>query len=833
MSKFNLRQAQFDVQIIKQLKHMLDSQNQLVKTYRLVRDAFKVNPQADLRVRIIGKRSKDGRTYNLPTASEVAALIIGDFEDNIEPRDIVVKTKSGQLERISELHPSYLALQYPLLFPHGEDCYRVDIPHRDVVIENSNQRNKKCTMREYFCYRIQDGVNRFSLILNSRRLFQQFLVDAYTMIESQRLWFIRKKQSTLRCESLNNINDRQQSGDTDLSNTGQRVILPSSFTSGARYMLQNYLDAMSICKWFGYPVFFITITCNPKWPEIQRTLKDTTLSPEDKPNILCRVFKMKLDSIITDLKKHSLLGRVQAVIYTVEFQKRGLPHAHICLFMHPDHKIPCVENVDPYISAEIPDKDDDPELYCLVTEFMIHGPCGAHNMKCPCMVGKECSKNFPKAYRHHTSIDPDGYPIYRRRDGGPKVTKSGVELDCRNVVPYNKILLKRYQAHINVEWCNQGSSIKYLFKYINKGPDRANVKFVQTGNEDSNDEPVDEIKNHFNCRYVSACEAAWRIHEFPVHYRTPSVIRLPFHLPGQQQVVFNEDDDVEDVINKPSVSASKFSSWMECNKEYEEARALSYVEFPTKFVWMSSSRCWKPRKQGFQIGQIHSVSPKLGELYFIRVLLNKVKGPTSFEDIRTVNGVLHPTFRDACYTMGLLDDDKEYIEAIEEASFHGTGYYLRNLFVTMLLSDTLFRPDHVWENTWNFLSDGILHQQRLLLKRPGLTYKDDQLKNLTLGEIEKILYRHNSSLSAFPTMPFPNDIELSKCSNVLIHEQLDYDTEDQLNQFQNFASSLTDEQRSIFDEIMIAVDNGGGVFFVYGYGGTGKTFLWNTLSAAF
>ncbi|KAK9051315.1 hypothetical protein SSX86_027942 [Deinandra increscens subsp. villosa] len=824
--------SQLELEIIQQLKHMLDSQNQLVKTYRMVRDIYEENPTVDLKLRLIGRRSQDGRKYNLPSASEVAALIIGDFEDNIEPRDIVVRTTAGSLQRISELHPSYLALQYPLLFPFGEDCYHVDILHRDVILDQANKRNKKCTMREYFCYRIQDRVNRFSLILNSRRLFQQFLVDAYTMIEAQRLWFVRNKQSTLRCTTYNQINDAQNLGDTDLSNKGQRVILPSSFTGGARYMLQNYLDAMSICKWYGYPDFFITMTCNPKWPEMTRYLADTSLRPEDKPNILSRLFKMKLDSLITDLKKNSILGRVQAVVYTVEFQKRGLPHAHICLFMHPDNKIPCVENVDPYISAEIPDKDEDPELYELVSEFMIHGPCGSHNMKSPCMNGKDCTKRFPKDYRDYTSVDTDGYPLYRRREGGPKVLKSGHDLDCRYVVPYNKVLLKRYQAHINTEWCNQGNSIKYLFKYINKGPDRASVKFVANDEHDSNGQPVDEVKAHFDCRYVSACEAAWRIQKFDVHYRTPSVFRLPFHLPGQQQVVFHEDDDMDEVMNKPSAASTKFNSWMECNKIYPEAKDLTYVEFPTKFVWVLDRRSWQPRKQGFSLGRIHSVSPSLGELYFLRILLNKVKGPTSFEDIRTFNGVVHPTFRDACYARGLLDDDREYIEGIQEASFYGTGPYLRNLFVTMLLSNSLSRPEIVWENSWTHLSDGILKKQRLLLKSPALSYKDDQLKNLTLSEIEKVLHRHNSSLTNYPTMPFPDNFVIDSANNVLINEQLDYDTVVQESEYDRLYASLTDEQRSIFQEIMHAVDKDGGVFFVYGYGGTGKTFLWNTLSTA-
>ena len=68
--------------------------------------------------------------------------------------------------------------------------------------------------------------------------------------------------------------------------------------------------------------------------------------------------------------------------------------------------------------------------------------------------------------------------------------------------------------------------------------------------------------------------------------------------------------------------------------------------------------------------------PSLGEVYYLRVLLNIVKGPTSFEEIKTVDGFIHETFKDACYALGLLDDDKEYIEAIKEASLWSSGKYL-------------------------------------------------------------------------------------------------------------------------------------------------------------
>nr|KAJ0226811.1 hypothetical protein LSAT_V11C100048490 [Lactuca sativa] len=559
-------------------------------------------------------------------------------------------------------------------------------------------------------------------------------------------------------------------------------------------MLQNYLDAMSLCKWFGYPDFFITFTCNPKWPEIKRLLKDISLQPEDRPDILCR------------LKGESNF-------------RQSLPHSHICMFMHSDNKLPTVECIDPIISAEIPDIIEDPELYSLVNEFMIHGPCGAENMNCPCMVDKRCSKNFPKQFCNHSSVDQNGFPLYRRRNDGHFVEKSGVRLDNRNVVPYNKYLLKRYQAHINIEWCNQGSSIKYLFKYINKGPDRATVAVVPTNNECENNDAVDEIAEYYDCRYLSACEASWRIFTYDVHCRYPSIVRLPFHLPNQQQIVYGEDDDIDDVLDKPSVAASKFTSWMKCNSIDSEARKLIYAEFPTKFVWISNGRFWKRRKVGKAIGRIHSVSPKLGEAYFLRILLNKVKGPTSFDDIRTVNGETHSSFRDVCYALGLLDDDKEYIEAIKEASHSGSGFYLRFLFATLLMCNSMSKPEVVWENTWEYLADGILYNQRQRFKSAELSLGLDELKNLTLFEIEQILLQNNSTLKNFKNMPYPDVESVSSSNNRLITDELDYDIPVIKNDYDRMFLSLTNEQRNILLNIMSAIqENKGGVFFVYDYG---------------
>ncbi|MDV3166734.1 MAG: hypothetical protein Q8807_03780, partial ['Waltheria sp.' little leaf phytoplasma] len=74
----------------------------------------------------------------------------------------------------------------------------------------------------------------------------------------------------------------------------------------------NYQDAMTICRWVGYPNLFITFTCNPFWPEIKRELLNRKQSSEDRPDLLARVFKIKLDHLIKQLKKGKIFGKLQA-----------------------------------------------------------------------------------------------------------------------------------------------------------------------------------------------------------------------------------------------------------------------------------------------------------------------------------------------------------------------------------------------------------------------------------------------------------------------------------------------------------------------------------------
>ena len=174
---------------------------------------------------------------------------------------------------------------------------------------------------------------------------------------------------------------------------------------------------------------------------------------------------------------------------------------------------------------------------------------------------------------------------------------------------------------------------------------------------------------------------------------------------------------------------------MNTNQAFVEGQSLTYSEFVTKFVYNQKQRCWQLRKKGYTIGRLQWVPPTTGELFYLRMMLTVCRGPISFEDIRTVDGVEYSTYREACFAMGFLQDDREFIAAIQEAKDWGSAPYLRNLFVLLLLTGTMNKPEQVWEKTWHWLSDDIVYSHRRSSNTPGwLTYSLTQ-KSLIINII--------------------------------------------------------------------------------------------------
>lgn len=215
-------------------------------------------------------------------------------------------------------------------------------------------------------------------------------------------------------------------------------------------MAQAYQDAMALVRQFGKPDLFVTMTCNPSWPEIRGELKQGE-TPNDRPDLICRVFRLKLKELLHDLEKKGVFGAAVACVHVVEFQKRGLPHAHILIILSQGAKPRTADDIDKMVShaafllactrrcsgahraavpplpvqvsAELPDQATHPRLYKAVTSHMLHGPCATRPCAAEGFKDGKCTKQFPKDFQAHTLLPADGFPSYMRRENQVRYVK--------------------------------------------------------------------------------------------------------------------------------------------------------------------------------------------------------------------------------------------------------------------------------------------------------------------------------------------------------------------------------------------------------------------------
>ncbi len=269
-------------------------------------------------------------------------------------------------------------------------------------------------------------------------------------------------------------------------------------------------------------------------------------------------------------------------------------------------------------------------------------------------------------------------------------------VDNRWIVPYNLHLATKYHAHIDMEICSSIYTIKYLYKYVYKGPNRATAvveRWVDTPSQENNPQAVianlewqnrDEIKAYLEGRYVSVSEASWRLFSFRMHDGTPYVTHLAVHEPKMHTVVYNDNANIFEIVNSEQNQKTTLTKYFQANIDYPLARVVTYMDFPSVFTWTNGTQKWTIRQRGCCVRRLYFVSPSASERYFLRTLITKVKGVVSFEALRTVNGVVHDTFKLACIALGLYDSDDEWNACLEEVVGMQTCAQLRSLFVTIL-----------------------------------------------------------------------------------------------------------------------------------------------------
>ena len=481
---------------------------------------------------------------------------------------------------------------------------------------------------------------------------------------------------------------------------------------------------------------------------------------------------------------------------------------------------------------------------------MIHGPCGEANPNASCMKDGRCSVGggFPKKFSNCTILTEEGMrPIYRRRSpeqGGRVVTimRGGKEFRVDNswVVPYNPFLLLRYNAHINVELCQNCGGVKYLLGYVHKGCDRQCAKTVVEGEERN------EIEEYRDLRSIGSSEAAWLTFAFEVAKNHPAVNALRVHLEDQQMLTFDEGTEEVAAESPRETELMAFFKYNQKNQASPE-EFLRYVDFPEKFVYVQKTKEWKLRvNKSDTIGRVHSISPASGDVFYLRMLLHNdhCKGKISFQDMLHIPGetAACESYKEVCLKLGLLQDDQEWDQALTEAASARLPSALRDMFVTILMFCEPSNPRQLFDAHWEvdkwyedfeYTAGKTRGRQR---RQPSM----EQLKTSILIDINNRLQSWEKSLRDF-NLPVPTEEELHLAKEVdadvflpaVIREELDFDWNEMHELAETRKGLYTAEQLAVYNLVMEKVTSGQSLcLFINARGGCGKSFLSNGILAA-
>jgi hypothetical protein len=488
---------------IDSIRRMLFRVNPLVRSVRCMADVDA--PTATLVLR-----------HDVNT-DEVASFTLEETgDDHVRARDIVFHRNSDQEPTFVNVGCAlYDSLQFPLLHPFGGATW-----YAGCRIGRS-----KITLAEYTKYlHMQDPGDRLQRM---GRLTEEILLDNNSRILEERLNFIRHNQKfRKRVASMAAVKNPH--------NAAKRVgtvYLPANTPGSPKYQKQLVEKALTVVKRLGHPTYFLTFTCNANWPEITQNLLPGQVS-SDRPLLVARVFKLKLAKFLKHIQSWN--GGCAYYFCTVEFQHRGLPHAHIALRVN--HPPPFGDDME-HIQTNMPEATDD-RYRRLVGTHMIHGcrrkyadertgvkevfECLKHKTKKE-VVLKKCKRGYPKPYVARAFTTDTGYPVYSRRPPADvddphelgdatcartraEILKAWPDLSfdeiCRRVVPHNRQLLGLFECHVNVEWAHSVQIIDYLYKYIYKNESTAWIGILKEG---------DQVQRFANAQRVSSSDC--RVHQ--------------------------------------------------------------------------------------------------------------------------------------------------------------------------------------------------------------------------------------------------------------------------------------------------------------------------------
>ncbi|XP_071712268.1 uncharacterized protein [Rutidosis leptorrhynchoides] len=302
-----------------------------------------------------------------------------------------------------------------------------------------------------------------------------------------------------------------------------------------------------------------------------------------------------------------------------------------------------------------------------------------------------------------------------------------------------------------------------------------------------------------------------------------------------QLVKFHSNQRLQSIVNNPVSKKTTLTEWLFYNRNSNDGRHLTYLDFPLEFVWDDDHKRWKRRcnLNKPSIGRLTYMHPAFSEVFYLRMLLCHQKGSVSFEDLMTVNNSVHSTYREACLAMGLLGDDKEWFTAMEEAAATATASQLRLLFSHILQFCDVADPLKLWKQCWKLMSDDIPIRVAPSLRISRIYVNSEELEGYIFYELQILLNQYSKSVFDFGLPRIPQHL-IDDLQNRLIMEENNYDRETLLAEKSILELKLNDKQLMIYNLVISSNSSRKQeLIFVYGHSGTGKTFLWKAIATAF
>ncbi|XP_026428946.1 uncharacterized protein LOC113324879 [Papaver somniferum] len=367
--------------------------------------------------------------------------------------------------------------------------------------------------------------------------------------------------------------------------------------------------------------------------------------------------------------------------------------------------------------------------------------------------------------------------------------------DNRFVVPYNPWLLHKYDCHINVEVCSSVQSVKYLYKYVYKGPDRIFFRVQRVRPEFEND----MVTRYINARWVCAQEAMWRIYRFAMNKMCPAFQRLHLHMPKKNSVMLYEHQTVNEVLENENNSKTTLTEYFVTNACDPTARQWLYREFPEHYKWDKATMKWQKRRTKQRV---------IARVYFVP--------PTAVE--RFVDRKQFRIFKTAAGARGLLENDNSLRACMAEAATNKMPSALRTLFGSILVFFNSMDTRKLWEEFFNDMVEDYASSSDT-----SSAYLSDHL----LRELGQMLHQHGKRLKDYDLPAIVGILDDNLQMSDLIEEEVSIPVseKDMMN-----VDKLNEDQSKAYDAIMGAVRRKESrVFFVDGPGGTRKTFLYRAI----